>query len=179
MNILYIGFISLAPDVIRIAGTKEYYGGIAMVIPLAFAIYFVFLYSLPVHVEYFYKKTKFIAVGTSLAAGINIALNYIFIRKYGYTASAWTTLVSYILLFVFHWIIAKRIDKNPMFPVKMIVVSIGSLIVYSVWILCVLNYRYIRWSSMVAIIVGMMICNYRITVPMIDMVCSKMKRRDK
>ena len=103
MNILYIGFISLAPDVIRIAGTKEYYGGIAMVIPLAFAIYFVFLYSLPVHVEYFYKKTKFIAVGTSLAAGINIALNYIFIRKYGYTASAWTTLVSYILLFVFHW----------------------------------------------------------------------------
>lgn len=179
MNILYIGFISLAPDVIRIAGTKEYYGGIAMVIPLAFAIYFVFLYSLPVHVEYFYKKTKFIAVGTSLAAGINIALNYIFIRKYGYTASAWTTLVSYILLFFFHWIIAKRIDKNPMFPVKMIVVSIGSLIVYSVWILCVLNYRYIRWSSMVAIIVGMMICNYRITVPMIDMVCSKMKRRDK
>ena len=135
--------------------------------------------SLPVHVEYFYKKTKFIAVGTSLAAGINIALNYIFIRKYGYTASAWTTLVSYILLFVFHWIIAKRINKNPMFPVKMIVVSIGSLIVYSGWILCVLNYRYIRWSSMVAIIVGMMICNYRITVPMIDMVCSKMKRRDK
>ena len=49
MNILYVGFISLAPDVIHIAGTKEYYHGISMIIPLSYAIYFIFLYSLPVH----------------------------------------------------------------------------------------------------------------------------------
>lgn len=78
MNILYVGFISLAPDVIHIAGTKEYYHGISMIIPLSYAIYFIFLYSLPVHIEYFYKKTKYIAIGTSIAAVINISLNYFF-----------------------------------------------------------------------------------------------------
>lgn len=56
MNILYIGFISLAPDVIRIAGTKEYYGGIAMVIPLAFAIYFVFCIHFLCMLNTFIKK---------------------------------------------------------------------------------------------------------------------------
>lgn len=179
MNVLYVGFISLAPDVIRIAGTKEYYGGIAMVIPLSFAIYFVFLYSLPVHIEYFYKKTKFIAVGTSLAAGINIVLNYIFIRKYGYTASAWTTLASYILLFAFHYVIAKIIDNNPMFPVKMIAVSILSLGVYSGWILWIVNHMYIRWISMVIAIAAMAVYNYKIIMPMVDMICNKMKRKNK
>lgn len=108
-NILYVGFISLAPDVIHIAGTKEYYHGISMIIPLSYAIYFIFLYSLPVHIEYFYKKTKYIAIGTSIAAVINISLNYFFICSCGYMAAAWTTLASYILLFVFHWYIAKKL----------------------------------------------------------------------
>lgn len=39
MNILYVGFISLAPDVIHIAGTKEYYHGISMIIPLSYWYY--------------------------------------------------------------------------------------------------------------------------------------------
>lgn len=124
-----------------------------MVIPLSFAIYFIFLYSLPVHIEYFYKKTKFIATGTSLAAGINIALNYFFIRSYGYTASAWTTLASYFLLFVFHWFIAKKIDGNPMFPKKTIIGSIIALSTFSAWTILIINHMLIRWISMLLFIV--------------------------
>lgn len=175
MNILYVGFISLAPDVIHIAGTKEYYDGISMVIPLSFAIYFIFLYSLPVHIEYFYKKTKFIATGTSLAAGINIALNYFFIRSYGYTASAWTTLASYFLLFVFHWFIAKKIDGNPMFPKKTIIGSIIALSTFSAWTILIINHMLIRWISMLLFIVLSLICNSKTILPLTDKLASKLK----
>ena len=175
MNILYVGFISLAPDVIHIAGTKEYYDGISMVIPLSFAIYFIFLYSLPVHIEYFYKKTKFIATGTSLAAGINIALNYFFIRSYGYTASAWTTLASYFLLFVFHWFIAKKIDGNPMFPKKTIIGSIIALSTFSAWTILIINHMLIRWISMLLFFVLSLICNSKTILPLTDKLASKLK----
>lgn len=43
MNILYVGFISLAPDVIHIAGTKEYYHGSSMIIP-SFLCYFIYFF---------------------------------------------------------------------------------------------------------------------------------------
>lgn len=177
MNILYVGFISLAPDVIHIAGTKEYYDGISMVIPLSFAIYFIFLYSLPVHIEYFYKKTKFIATGTSFAAGINIVLNYFFIRSYGYTASAWTTLASYFLLFVFHWFIAKKIDENPMFPNKTIIGSIIALSAFSAWTILIINHMLIRWISMLLFIVLLLICNSKTILPLADKIASKLKNR--
>ena len=170
MNILYVGFISLAPDVIRITGTKEYHTGIPMVVPLAFSIYFVFLYSLPVHVEYYYKKTKFIAMGTLLAATLNIALNFLLIENAGYQAAAWNTLASYIALFIFHWQIAKKIDSTPMFPTTQIVLSIISLTGYSVLIIALADCILLRWTVMCVMIVCMLLLCRNIIKPMINMI---------
>lgn len=170
MNILYIGFISLSPEVIRLAGDKEYYVGVNMIIPLAFGEYFVFLYSLPVHIEYFYKKTKFIALGTSGAAIMNFVLNYVCIINFGYQAAAWTTLCSFILLFVFHWFISRRIDKTPMFPGKMIILSILTLSIYSAWILINIDTMWIRYVSMVGILAAMLIICRKTVIPMMGMV---------
>lgn len=154
MNVLYVGFISLAPDIIRLLGTKDYFQGRVMIVPLAFAVYFVFLYSLPVHVEYFNKKTNYIAMGTSLAAVSNIILNYIFIKFYGYEAAAWTTLASYIVLFVFHLIIAKKIDSNKMFPLRTTVWSITVLGLFSLTIIFFVDKWLVRWVLMVSVIVA-------------------------
>lgn len=63
MNILYVGFISLAPDVIHIAGTKEYYDGISMVIPLSFAIYFIFCILFQYTLSTFTKKQNLLLQG--------------------------------------------------------------------------------------------------------------------
>lgn len=131
MNIIYVGFVTLCPDVIKILGTEDYHEGRFMIVPLALSIYFIFLYSLPVHIEYYYKKTSFIAIGTSIAAVLNILLNFIFIKLFGFEAAAWTTLASYITLFVFHLFISKKIDNNDMFPMQLIIYSIVGLFVYS------------------------------------------------
>lgn len=170
MNVLYIGFISLAPDVIHVAGTKAYYVGTKMVIPLAFSVYFVFLYSLTVHIEYYYKKTKYIAIGTSIAALFNIILNYFCINKFGYQASAWTTLVSYFALFLFHWFIAKNIDNRPMFPVKMILGSVFGLIIYSIIIIWFIDYMLIRWGAMIISLIGMFAIHHDILRTTMEMI---------
>ena len=158
MNVLYIGFISIAPDVIQIAGTEEYQVGKRMIIPLAFAVYFTFLYSLPVHIEYFYKKTKYIAMGTAGAAGVNFILNYFVITLWNYQGAAWSTLVSYILLFIFHWFIAKKINNKKMFPTRFIVGSILAQILFSSWILVCIDNWIVRWCSMVVVLFILLVC---------------------
>ena len=149
MNVLYIGFISFAPDVIKIAGTEEYQVGKRMIIPLSFAVFFMFLYSLPVHIEYFYKKTKYIAVGTAGAAGMNFVLNYIAISIWNYQGAAWSTLLSYVLLFIFHWNIARKINCAKMFPFRFMVGSILVQCLFSIWILVCIDSWIVRWCSLV------------------------------
>ena len=55
-----------------------------------------------------HKKTKLIMVDVLVAAGINTALNFIFVPKYGYMAAAWATLVSYGVLLVVTWMQSRR-----------------------------------------------------------------------
>ena len=121
------------------------------------------------------KKTKYIAMGTSLAAVLNIVLNYIFIKKFGYQAAAWTTLFSYIALFIFHWVIAKTIDHNAMFPRKMIALSVVMLSVYSAVIIYYVNSIIIRWSVMVLSLVGLLFLCRHILNPMMLLYIVKKK----
>ena len=74
--------------------------------------YFIFLYTLIVNVEIFYRKNSYMAIGTTLSAIFNIISNVILIQIWGYKAAAVTTLISYMLLFVFHWIISKKMKIN-------------------------------------------------------------------
>ena len=107
--------IFMAPEIIKLLGSKSYWDAIYSVIPIVAGGYFAFLYTIPSSVEYYHGKTQYIAGGTSLAAIINIVLNYIFIRRYGYIAAAYTTLATYFLYFLFHYIIAAKIEGKTIF----------------------------------------------------------------
>lgn len=107
--------IFMAPEIIKLLGNKNYWDAVYSVIPIVAGGYFAFLYTIPSSVEYYYGKTKYIAGGTGLAAIINIVLNYIFIRQYGYIAAAYTTLATYFLYFLFHYVIAAKIEGKTLF----------------------------------------------------------------
>ncbi|MBQ8798855.1 MAG: oligosaccharide flippase family protein [Lachnospiraceae bacterium] len=120
----------VTPEMIKILGDKEYWGSTECVIPVLIGGYFAFLYTLPSVIEYFYGKTKCIATGTMLAAGLNIVLNYIFIPRCGYIAAAYTTLVTYFLYFIFHSFLAWRIHGSSLFRMTALLgVSVGVLVV--------------------------------------------------
>lgn len=104
--------IMVIPELIWILGTREYWGTTACVVPVVIGGYFSFIYTVPVYVEYFYKKTKYIALGSMLAAVLNVVLNYFFIPQYGYIAAAYTTLITYVLYFIFHYLLARKIHGS-------------------------------------------------------------------
>lgn len=106
--LLTIGFFCVMPEVTKIMAGSNYWGGISLIIPLTFGNFFVFMYGLPVNIEYYHKKTGFISLGTILAAGLNAVLNYFGIILFGYQVAAYTTFLSYGMLFLFHWFIANK-----------------------------------------------------------------------
>lgn len=115
MMIFSSAIIFMTPEIVKILANENYWDAIYSVIPIVAGGYFAFLYTIPSCVEYYHGKTQYIASGTMLAAVINIVLNYIFIKRYGYVAAAYTTLATYFLYFLFHYLIAMKIEKKSLF----------------------------------------------------------------
>lgn len=144
---LFSGMVMLGtPELVKILGARDYWDAMYSVIPIVMGGYFMFLYTFPSYVEYYYEKTKYIAIGTGLAAVINVILNFICIQRYGYLAAAYTTLATYLLYFVFHYVIAWRIHKSCIFDTgKLMLYSLAAMGIGAVSLLLIEHWL-IRWA---------------------------------
>ena len=118
--VLCVGLICVSPELIKIFLTKDYYPAINLITPICIGFFFQIMYIFFYDVEYFYKKNSQIATYSVMAAILNIILNFIFIKKFGYYAAAYTTLISYFLLFMFHYYGMKKVEKRKIYDLKYI-----------------------------------------------------------
>lgn len=103
--------IFFAKEIIVILADKSYHEAISIIPIIVISYFFFFLYTMYVNYAFYEKKTKNIAAITIVAGGLNILLNYLFIPKFGYIAASGTTLISYVVLFLLHYINVKWILK--------------------------------------------------------------------
>lgn len=113
LTILIFGACILAilcgPELIRILAPPEYYDARWIIPPVALSVLFIFISGLFGTVEFFYEKTTFVMIASSIAAVSNIILNYIFIKLFGYVAAGYTTLVCYFILMIAHYLYYRKI----------------------------------------------------------------------
>lgn len=95
--------IAFAPEVVRLFAPSSYYDAIWTIPPVAMSVLFLFSYDLFAKFEFYYEKTKYIMFASMGGAILNIVLNIVFIRKYGYIAAAYTTLLCYIIYAMAHF----------------------------------------------------------------------------
>lgn len=98
-----------APEIVKILATKEYYDAIYIMPSIAAGVFFTSYANLYSNIAVYYKKTKYVMYPAIIAAGINLILNYIFIKMFGYMAAAYTTLFSYIILAFLQAIWSKKV----------------------------------------------------------------------
>ncbi|KYH30150.1 MULTISPECIES: lipopolysaccharide biosynthesis protein [Clostridium] len=110
--------VFISPEIGKVMGSKGFLKGLGLVPLIMLGYYFVFLYSIPSNLEFYTKKTQYISAGTFMAAATNVILNYILIPIYGAIAAAWTTVISYMLLFLYHYIISIKISNVRVFKFK-------------------------------------------------------------
>lgn len=146
-TVLTMGFLTVCPEVVKIFASEEFWQCIEYLPLLAVGSYMMFLYSFPVNFQFFYKKSLGIAVGTLLAAAVNIVLNYFLIDKFGMKGAATATLSAYTALFIFHQIIAKyALKEKYTFGITMYYKSI--ICVAVTFALCYLlaDFWIVRWG---------------------------------
>ncbi len=101
-----------APELIAVLGGEPYAEARYIVAPLLLSSLFAFLSRLYVSIEKYNKRTLLTAVSTVIVAAVNIPLNYIFIKKYGYIAAAYTTAFCYMLLMLIHAAAVRLLIKE-------------------------------------------------------------------
>lgn len=147
VSCLCIITMAFAPEVICIFGGAKYAEAIYVIPPIAASVYFIFVYSVFSNIEYYYQKTSFIALATTLSAGLNLILNNVCIRKYGYFAAGYTTLLCYICLSICHYIgykitLKKEIClQDELYDIKAILLN--TAVVLLAMLLMTFCYRYI------------------------------------
>lgn len=94
-----------------ILATRSYYQALNIVPPIVIGyIFFAVFYIYGRNMDYA-KKTLYLTAVTLASGLLNIYLNYLFIPRYGYTAGAYTTLISYLFMAITAWICNKYILK--------------------------------------------------------------------
>lgn len=144
-NILLILF---APEAIKIFAPEEYHQAVYIIPAVSASVFFMFLFNMFANIEYYYSETKYVALASVMSALVNIILNYIFIKRYGYIAAGYTTLISYILYAVGHYVFMRKVSKKHadgyqfydmknIIIVSILFVSIAMLILplYKFWVL--------------------------------------------
>ena len=126
-------FIVAAPEGLMILAISNnaYWVAKFVVPPVVLGTLAQYFYTNYVNVEIFLKKTHVIAIGSCTAAAINYVLNSMFIPKYGYVAAAYTTLASYLILMIMHFVTVRFIlhekvyDDAYMFVAIIIMILLG------------------------------------------------------
>lgn len=113
-----MGLILFGKEILIFLADPKFYDS-SKVIPIVvvgYVFYAMFLFY-SMYVGYT-KKTIFLAIPTLIAGMSNIAMNMVFIPKFGYIAAAYTTIVSYIIMFFLVWITVKYILKQRVTPLS-------------------------------------------------------------
>lgn len=179
MTYAMVALILVGPEILKIFADQRYWEGMSIIPPIALANYMIFMYTMYVYIEHYYKKTVYITKNTLIAAGLNVILNFILIPKYGYVAAAYTTLASYFVAFILHLRYAKKIEPD-IYPLKMFALPLlhvgGAIILYYP----LLNFWTLRWGILfVYLIIVLIKERFRIgtLVPVLAEKCSFFKEK--
>lgn len=152
-GVIIAGFMLVAPDVIHIFTEQSYWPCIYSLVPLAISVFAELMYSIPTCVEYYNKKTTYIMTATLITVVLNIILDVIFIKIFGYHGAAYATVLSKIILFLMHFYFSKKLDQNTMFSGKVAVMSFVLLAVLSVIIVNTIDLIVLRYGIMIGIMI--------------------------
>lgn len=143
----------IAPEILMLLATREYYGGIYAIPPIAATAFMTALYNIYANIEFYHKKSWWIALATIIASSTNVCLNYLLIPKFGYIAAAYTTLISHIILIVMHYKGYQKFHKLKIYNDRFILfICICTIIGCLLCNLLYINY-YIRYTLLVVFIV--------------------------
>lgn len=139
--LLAIFIMLIAPEILYIIGGTSYMESVNVIPPVACGCVFQFVYTMFVNVEQFNKKTVGMALASLTAAGLNFVLNLLLIPYFGYVAAAYTTLIGYICLAVFHMLLVNKQGFSIVYDYKFII----KILILVICVTVMVNFLYYNY----------------------------------
>ena len=154
--------VAVAPELLMILAPPNYSKALMVIPPVTASVFFTFMYDLFASFQFYYKKTKWIAIGSCAGALLNIGLNAIFIPIFGFVAAGYTTLACYILFGVMHYLFMRRVCKEYLDGYRVydakIIFGIGmALVTLALVMMLLYTHVMIRYLILLAIVIGLFI----------------------
>ncbi len=111
-----VPLILLAPEIILLLGTDEYYQAIYVIPPVVISTLINVVYGMFGTVLFYYEKPKLVSAASFSGALLNVILNVLFIPHFGLCAAGYTTLVSAVLMMVLNGIFMYRCCRKNSLP---------------------------------------------------------------
>lgn len=158
-------FLLIIPEGYKILFPEEYQSGIKLIPPITTSMFFMALYGIFVDVEEFFCKTKYVAIASSVAAVMNIILNYFGMLFFGYEICAYTTLVTYMVMAFLHFLFTNRILRenkiktSSLFDLRVIVLF--SIISFLLGVLCDNIYSFVVLRYFILFVILILVLIFR------------------
>lgn len=154
--------VLVAPELMWIIAPPEYAEGVWIIPPVSTSVYFTFLYCLYGNVEFYFEKTKFIMVASTISALANIGLNLLLMPKFGYLAAGYVTLICYMIYALAHYLFMRKVCKEKL-NLKSVYNDKLILLISLVYLgctaiaMCLYNFVIVRYAILLIVFVVILI----------------------
>lgn len=118
ISVAILVFMSVAPNIFKFLASREFYPALSAVYPIAVSVIFSFLSSAMTSCLLYYEKPKTITKNSVLCAAASIISSIFFTRIFGYVGTAYSVLLSSILLFLLNLRSTHKISEGGIFVLK-------------------------------------------------------------
>ena len=145
-GLLCVAVSLVAPEIMKILAPKKYFEGISAVPPIVCTAFLTAGYNVFANVEFYHKKTGWIAFSTIVATLVNIGLNIWLIPRFGFSGAAYTTLISYVVLLAMHfWGYRQASRKEKVFKDCLLLAVMGACVALCIASRLLYSYIVIRY----------------------------------
>lgn len=103
-----------APELVAIFADSSYAEAIYAIPPLVAVCFFGFLYNTFANIEYYYKETKMVSMASIIAGIVIVVANILLVPRFGFIAAAYSSLISYVVYALMHYLFMKKTLKKHM-----------------------------------------------------------------
>lgn len=159
--VLNLAVVLCAPEMMKVLAPNSYQAALWVIPPVTVSVFFSFLYTLFVAVEYHFEKTHYVTIATIIGAVLNIVLNALLIPVFGFVAAGYTTLACFILYAFAHYYFMRKVIKQylsgvEIYNVRIIFLIGAALLIGSGVIMLLYKTVAIRYGLLLLILIALL-----------------------
>ena len=175
---LSCGLMTIAPELIHLFLPSSYEPTTGIIAPLTMAMFLSFIYLFFYDLEYFYKKTHWIAIASIITAILNIALNLLLLPRFGYLIACYLTAASYAALVLLNLFFALKLNALNTYNFPVLAICTISVLAYTVFVQFSLSFILLRYIAMASTTLALLILFKKPILNMLSTLQSKEYRHE-